>query len=106
MSKHKEFQRFDSAIKDFRGLMPTLEAAIGAYIVGLQIGWKPLLLIHDKKTISKYEKILGINFREELPEVGEYAHKSIAWNSAQKISNYWKAVKGEIPGIRTPEMTK
>ena len=86
--------------------MPTLEAAIGAYVVGLKIGWKPLLLVHDKKTLSKYEKILGINFRDELPEVGELANKSIAWNAAQRVSNYWKAVKGEIPGIRSPDMTK
>jgi hypothetical protein len=106
MKKHKEFQIFDLAIKDFSGQLPTLEAAIGAYIVGQQLGWKPLLLVHDKKTIAKYEKILGLDFRENLPEIGELANKSKAWKATQKISNYWKAVKGEIPGIRTPDMTK
>ena len=106
MKKHKDFHTFDNAIKDFRGQLPTLEAAIGAYIVGQKIGWKPLLLIHDKKTITKYEKILGINFRDDLPDVGEHANKSLAWKAAQKVSNYWKAVKGEIPGIRTPDITK
>ena len=106
MAKSDSLQIFDRAIKDFRGQLPTLEAAIGAYIVGQKIGWKPLLLVHDKKTLGKYEKILGVSFRDELPEVGELANKSIAWKAAQKISNYWKAVKGEIPGIRTPEMTK
>jgi len=104
MSKSPEI--FDKAIKEFRGQLPTLEAAIGAYIVGQKLGWKPLLLVHDKKTISKYEKILGISFRKELPDVGELAEKSIAWHAAQKVSNFWKAVKGEIPGIRTPEITK
>jgi len=106
MAKHKEFHIFEQPIKNFRGQVPTLETAIGAYIVGLRIGWKPLLLIHDKKTLSKYEKILGIDFREALPEVGELANKSMAWKAAQKVSNYWKAVKGEIPGIRSPDMTK
>ena len=87
-------------------MLPSLEAAIGAYIVGQKIGWKPLLLVHDKKTLAKYEKILGIDFRKELPEVGVWANKSAAWELSQTVSNYWKAVKGEIPGIRTPEITK
>lgn len=106
MTKSHSFEMFDKSIKDFRGQMPSLESAIGAYIVGQKIGWKPLLLIHDKKTIAKYERILGIHFRDELPEVGVLAKKSIAWVSVQKVSNYWKAVKGEITGIRSPDMIK
>jgi hypothetical protein len=106
MPKNDTLDMFNKAIKDFRGQLPTLEAAIGAYIVGQKIGWKPLFLIHDKKTIAKYEKILGIHFRDELPEVGDLANKSMAWRAMQKATNYWKAVKGEIAGIRSPEMTK
>jgi len=106
MSKSHSIEIFSKAIKDFRGDMTTLESAIGAYVVGQKIGWKPLLLIHDKKTIAKYEKILCISYREELPEVGELANKSNAWRAVQKITNYWKAVKGEITGIRSPQMSK
>ena len=106
MTKKQSLEKFDKSIKDFRGMLPTLEAAIGAYIVGLKMGWKPLLLVHDKKTLQKYEQILGIDFRKEFPEVGDWANKSAAWQLSQKVSNYWKAVKGEIPGIRTPEITK
>jgi hypothetical protein len=54
--------------------------------------------------LRKYEKILGISFRDELPEVGKMADKSVAWTAVQKVSNFWKAVKGEISGIRTPEL--
>jgi hypothetical protein len=32
------------------------------------------------------------------------ADKSVAWKAARKLSNFWKAVKGEISGIRTPEL--
>ena len=106
MTKSHSLEIFSKTIKDFQGDMTTLESAIGAYVVGQKIGWKPLLLVHDKKTIAKYEKILGINFREEMREVGEWANKSNAWRAVQKITNYWKAVKGEITGIRTPEMSK
>ena len=106
MTKSHSVDMFSTAIKDFEGDMTTLESAIGAYIVGQKIGWKPLLLVHDKKTIAKYEKILGRNFREEMDPVGVWCNKSNAWRAVQKISNYWKAVKGEITGIRSPEMTK
>lgn len=94
----------DPIIKDFRGNINELEQAIGVWIVGRQFGWKVLLLVHDRKTLAKYEKILGIDFRFELPEVGPLAHKSIAWNAFQKVTNFWKAVRGEIPGIKTPEL--
>ena len=104
MSKSHSIEMFNKAIKDFEGDITTLESAIGAYVVGLKLGWKPLLLIHDKKTIAKYERILSLN--EEMDPVGDWAPKSKAWRAVQKITNYWKAVKGEITGIRSPEMYK
>jgi len=104
MNRTEEREMIDRAIKAFRGQVPTLEGAIGAYLVGKKIGWRPLVLIHEKQTLRKYEKILGVSFREELPEVGEMADKSVAWKAARNVSNFWKAVKGEISGIRTPEL--
>ena len=49
--------------------------------------------------------MLGVDVREVLPDVGDFAHKSLAWAAAQKVGSFWKAVKGEIAGIRTPEAT-
>lgn len=88
----------------FRGLLNELEGAIGMLIVGRHFGWKVLLLIHDKKTIKKYETILGIDIRVDLPEVGKHADKSVAWVAVQKIKSFWKAVKGEEPGIRSQKI--
>jgi len=105
MNQKQEREMIEKAIKDFRGDLTHLEAAIGAYLVGKEVGWKVAYLAHDKRTIRKFEKILGdINFREVLPEEGRWAHKSIAFVAAQKISNFWKAVKGEIPGIRSTQL--
>lgn len=92
----------DKVTKAFRGNVNELEQAIGVWVVGRQFGWKVMLLVHDRKTLAKYEKILGVNFREELPEIGKYADKSIAWKAAKKLANFWKAVKGEVPGVRSP----
>lgn len=94
------------AVDRFKGYIPQLEGAIGALFVGKRVGWKVLYLIHDKKTLRQYESLLGIKFREALPEVGPKAHKSVAWVALEGIKNFWKAVKGEIPGIRSPDMIK
>lgn len=92
----------DDAICNFKGNANELEKAIGVLFVGQQYGWKVMLLVHDKKTISKYESILNVSFREIMPEVGPLADKSAAWKVAKTLSNYWAAVKGAIPGVRTP----
>lgn len=106
MKPNKYSQPFDKTIKAFSGDITQLEAAIGALIVGQRMGWKVLLLIHNKRTIRNYEKILGLSFRDEIPGVGDLAHKSHAWLAVQKIGNFWKAVSGDIPGVRTPELKK
>ncbi len=106
MQTKEYIQITDKAFKDFSGDFGELEAAIGAFMVARHLGWKPLLLIHDKKTLRKYEKILGVSFREIFPEVGPLAHKSRAWVLVQKVSNFWKAVSGDISGVRSPKAVK
>ncbi|RLL52179.1 hypothetical protein D8Y20_07815 [Mariprofundus sp. EBB-1] len=94
----------NEATLNFRGNLNHLHTAIGVLLVGRELGWKPLLLIHDKKTIRRCEEILGVEFRKVLPEVGNNADKSIAWKLAQKVTSFWKAVRGEIKGVRSPEI--
>ena len=95
----------DEAVRKYKGNAHELERAIGSLFLGRQMGWKVLYLIHDRKTVRKYAEILGVDFREVLPEETEYSRKSMAWKLAQKLENFWKAVKREIPGMNTPEMT-
>ena len=84
------------AFASFTGQFDELEAALGMLHLGDHIGWKPLVLIHNKRTIRKYEEILGITIREFFPEEGPSAHRSIGYTIAKKIGNFWKAVSGEI----------
>ncbi|MBL6749447.1 MAG: hypothetical protein ISP90_02950 [Nevskia sp.] len=96
----------NKAIKEFKGQVGELESAIGTMFVAEQVGWKPIYLIHDKKTIRKYEKILGINFRDEFDDEGPLVHKSLAYTWAKELGNFWKRVKGEITGARSPQLVK
>jgi len=96
----------DDAIANFSGDSNNLGRAIGMLFIGRRYGWRVMYLIHSKATVRKYENILGIKIQDVLPEVGALAKKSIAWNAVQKVSSYWKAVKGEIQGIRTSEVSQ
>jgi len=92
----------DAAFIHYKGNFNEFNAAVGVFYLGFKVGWKPLYLIHSRSSLKKYEKILAINFFDTFPEVGIYANKSAAWGLAFSVSNFWKAVKGEIKGMRSP----
>ena len=84
------------AFARFTGQIDEYESAVGMLHLGHHVGWKPLVLIHNKRTIKKYEEILGINIREYFPEEGPSAERSLGYKVAKKIGNFWKAVSGEV----------
>ena len=94
----------DDAVLRFKGNTQELRGAIGALVMGRHLGWKPLFVMINKNTVKKYESILDVDFREVLPETGPRSEKSVAWLAVQKVSNFWKAVKGEIPGVKSPDL--
>lgn len=94
---YRRHKVMDEAIVRFGGTLDELEGALGMYMLGRHVGWKVLYLIHSKRTIRKYEEILGISVREEFDAEGPDADKSLAFRAAQSVSNFWKAVSGEIP---------
>jgi hypothetical protein len=95
-------KRADEIAKEFVGQFDELEAALGMMLLGRLVGWKVLALIHNKRTIRKYEEILGINIREVFDEEGPLTHKSQAYMLVKKLGQYWKAVSGDqkVPNRR------
>ena len=90
-------KRVDDICRDFVGQFDELEAALGMLLLGRLVGWKVLALIHNKRTIRKYEEFLGINIREYFPEEGPLTHKSQAYMLVKRMGQYWKAVSGDFP---------
>jgi hypothetical protein len=84
-----------NAIAGFTGQLDELESALGMLLMGHHFGWKVLYLIHSKKTIRKYEDILGIKIREIFLETGPSSYRSVGLTLAMKASNFWKVVSGE-----------
>ena len=84
------------AVLNYYGPLDELEKAIGILRLGHQFGWRVLVLVHSKRTIRKYEEILGITFREFFPDEGPSARRSIGLRMAHKFDNFWKIVSGDI----------
>ncbi|MEO9230736.1 MAG: hypothetical protein ABI216_17580 [Devosia sp.] len=84
------------AIARFKGTFDELEAALGLLHLGDHFGWKPMVLLHNKRTIRKYEEILDINIRDYFPEEGPSADRLLGYRIAKKLGNFWKAVSGDI----------
>lgn len=83
------------AVMDFEGQIDDLEKAIGMLRIGHHVGWRVLVIAHSKRTIRKYEGILGITFREFFPERGPSTSRSFGMKIADSLSNFWKGVSGE-----------
>jgi hypothetical protein len=86
----------ENAVAAFEGQLDELESALGMLAMGHHFGWKVLYLIHSKKTIRKYEDILGIKIRDIFPEKGPSSYRSYGLNLAEKIGNFWKVAGGDI----------
>jgi hypothetical protein len=87
------------------------KAALGMLVMGRLVWLKLLVLIHNKRTIRKYEEILGISVRD-FPEEGPLAHKSAALEFATKKSAILegrqrrgqarRSARAELSGIQYP----
>ena len=96
----------NSAFDRFSGAIDELESAIGMLFMGDYVGWKVLVIVHSKRTIRKYEDILGIKVREFFPEEGACSLRSVGYEVALKLGNFWKAVSGDISIPDRREITK
>ena len=85
----------DAAILTFKGQLDELESALGMYMLGRHFGWKVLYIIHSKKSVAKYEKILGIDVRAEFEAETVDSHRSLGFQAASALSNFWKVVSGD-----------
>ena len=86
----------DSVVRKMNeGQIDELESALGMYMLAHHFGWKVLYLIHSKRTIKKYEQILGIKLSEEFEPIGPDADRTNAFKIMNAVSNFWKAVSGE-----------
>lgn len=97
----ERYALMDKAIRGSGFQIDELESALGMYMIGFHFGWKVLYLVHSKRTIKKYESMLGIKVTETFPEFGPDADRTNAFKIIQTVSNFWKVVSGdEKPAVQ------
>ena len=94
----------DRALKNYSGGYDSLSGAIGYLFAGRHYGWRVMFLVHSRATVAKYESILGIKSRDVFPEQTKFSSNSLAFRLLGTATNFWKAVKGETPGIRSKKI--
>ena len=82
-------------IAGYRGPAGDLEAALGMFLLGRYLGWRALYIVHSKKTVSKYEAILGIEVQAVFEAEGPDAGRSLGYKIANSRPSFWKVVSGE-----------
>jgi len=100
-AQRAEIERIEAdVVAEFKGDLPELESALGMLRMGHHFGWKVLHIIHSKRTVRKYEEILGIRIREVFPDVGPSAYRSYGYRLADAASNFWKVVSGDAKDVQ------
>jgi len=94
MTSEQLVTHIDLMVKDFKGDAPELIAAIGTLMVGRVYGWKVLRIITSSKSYTKYQRVLGLQFKDILPETTEYSNRSLGFKLVTKLNNFWDVVKG------------
>jgi len=102
MTDSEMVAHLNERVRNFKGDVTELERAIGAYLIGRQVGWKALLVIHDLGTIERFERVLGLKFEAPaLPADSPYPPKTFAWLAAFEVEGFWGAVMREARRART-----
>jgi len=93
LKEHDKIER--EAFANFSGPYTDFERALGVFRIAAHLGWKPVVLGHNKRTLKKYEDILGIKFKDYFPEAGPSAMRNRGYKIALELGNFWKAVSGD-----------
>jgi hypothetical protein len=95
----------DGVMENYKGDLVELSNAIGAARLGHKFGWRVLRIIISSKTYSKHQRILGLSFKDELPELTKDSERSAGYQLAVKLNKFWDIVNG-IVKVDSKERTK
>lgn len=86
----------NQAFDGYRGDVGLLESAIGALVLGRRLGWHGIRVMHSRVTFNRYEKILGVKFREVLPDRGPDSAKLRGIRIVDGIGKFWQAMSSGL----------
>ncbi|MBS0299028.1 MAG: hypothetical protein JSR32_03680 [Proteobacteria bacterium] len=97
MAEHNQLMQIaQTAVLNYSGDIDVLSSALGMLFTGHYYGWRFLYIVYLKRTVRKYEKVLNIKVTEYFELTGSLSHRSAGLIEANKHSNFWKCVSGDI----------
>jgi hypothetical protein len=85
---------FRNLMETFKGDLTDLADAVGALNLGKVYGWKVLRIIYSPVTYRKYQKILGLDFKEVLEDKTDFSERNRGYKIALELNKYWEIVQG------------
>lgn len=86
----------EKALDGYKGQVGVIEQAVGVLVLGRLLGWRVMYLVHGGQTLNRYQDILGVKFRDVLPDTGRAAQKSVAWRIVSGVGKFWDVVKRRL----------
>jgi len=90
-------QLIDSVSANYKGDAHVLFGAIGALMVGRLYGWRVIRVFLSNATYVKYQKVLGISFKDYMPPETELSDRSLAYKVIKNLKVFWGIVRGQVP---------
>jgi hypothetical protein len=102
--EESDLQLICQAWEAYEGQLDVFESAVGALMLGRFAGFDALRVIHNSRTLKKYETILcGISFKERLQSRTPESQRVNGIRYAEKFKQFWKALAGGVasePGAK------
>ncbi len=76
-------------IENYQGDGTALGDALGALLLGRYVGWRALRVVYSNKSYSKFQNILGIQFKDVLRERDVLFKKSVGLTILDRVGGFW-----------------
>ena len=94
MSDERAASIVREAFAHYRGDGTIFMSAVGAFMLGRLVGWKGVRVCLAASTYRKYEDILRVRFREELPDRTDQSERVKGIVMADRLGKFWQALSG------------
>jgi len=83
-------------IENYSGDATVLGNALGALVLGRYVGWRVLRVVYSTPSYAKYQKILGIQFKDVLRERDVLSHKSLGLMILDRVGGFWDFCRSKV----------
>jgi hypothetical protein len=96
LSDEEMLKILQDAWEEYKGDCSVLMSAMGALVLGREVGWQGIRVTMSAATFRKYEKILGVRFRDVLPDRTKNSRRIRGIRIADGLGKFWQSLSGGL----------